>query len=389
MPSDGSAGAATNTPAATEPATEPTETTEPTSAYSWWEGDWYGWWCVYSASGVYEDMEDIAWDAYATIDLTGDAAGTVEIWDTETGNGNYLATCGVSFGPGVTEYGCMTSESGTFYGTGTWLDAFAMPSEVLSHADWRVDPGASTVSSFDQMIEISGRYVDPQDDDNWIDYYIFLRPWGMDWEDVRTGDTQACIYDDMMPLYYDDWYLPLLDMGLTQPPATFEDGEALLNGGTSTPTTSDAPAAAPSGAVVEHTVTIDEFMTNKMADFSFAIPESGWVVDVPSRTLYLYNVPTKEDAYSNSPRIQFELKENLDKIDFYKDQFENLKEIAPRTISGIEMAGRTYKQHGMEWIEYYGELPNGIWVTVKISRTSIEPGSEGSAILDSVSIHCD
>ena len=85
--------------------------------------------------------------------------------------------------------------------------------------------------------------------------------------------------------------------------------------------------------------------------------------------------------------LQFELKENMDKIDFYKDQFENLKEIDSRTIGGIEMQGRTYKTVGMEWIEYYGELPSGIWVTCKISRTSIEPGSEGSAILDSVKIN--
>ena len=77
----------------------------------------------------------------------------------------------------------------------------------------------------------------------------------------------------------------------------------------------------------------------------------------------------------------------MDKIDFYKDQFENLKEIDSRTIGGIEMQGRTYKTVGMEWIEYYGELPSGIWVTCKISRTSIEPGSEGSAILDSVKIN--
>jgi len=150
---------------------------------------------------------------------------------------------------------------------------------------------------------------------------------------------------------------------------------------------SEAPAAAPSGFGGEHTATIAEFMTDLTADFTFTLPDSGWVLEVyGDSTIYLYNVPTPDDAYSNSPRIQFELKENLEKIDFYKDQFENLKEIEPRTIGGIQLKGRTYKNVGMDWIEYYGELPNGVWVTVKISDVDISAGTEGSAILDSVII---
>ena len=79
----------------------------------------------------------------------------------------------------------------------------------IGHADWIVDPGASMVSEFDYMIQIDGTVVD--EDGDWFDYKLFLRPWGMDWEDIRYADTSEMLYDDMLPLYYDDWYLPQID----------------------------------------------------------------------------------------------------------------------------------------------------------------------------------
>lgn len=388
-------------------AAEPAPTDEPESPYAWWEGDWYGWWCVYSADGIYEDMEDVAWDAYARIELSGPEAGYIEIWDTETGDGDYVATCGVSFGQGVTEHGRMMSESGAFYGTGAWLYDPPMPSAVLGHADWIVDPGASTISQFGDMIEIEGRYEDPEDEDNHIDYYIFLRPWGTEWEDVRNGDTEPCIYDDMMPLYYDEWYIPLLDMGAAMP-ATFDEGEALVeNAPEKTPepaqepepteepeppqaaepaaTAAPAPKPAAAGASgAELSFTIDEFMTEEEVTFTFTMPEAGWVADVPNRTLYIYNEPSPDVTHSGSPRIQFELRDTKDKIDTYKDKYENIKAADPRSIGGIEMEGRSYTYAGMEWTEYYGQLPGGLWVLVKASGVELAPGTEGGAILESV-----
>ena len=30
------------------------------------------------------------------------------------------------------------------------------------------------------------------------------------WDDVRSADTSEMLYEDMMPLHYEDWYLPQL-----------------------------------------------------------------------------------------------------------------------------------------------------------------------------------
>ena len=129
---------------------------------------------------------------------------------------------------------------------------------------------------------------------------------------------------------------------------------------------------------------ISEYATKIVTTVNVTLPEAMWVVDVPNYTLYLYNVESPDKAYSNSPRIQFETLESLDKINRYADSFENLVELESRVIGGIEMQGRSYKFVGMQWIEYYGELPNGVWMSVQVSKTSVDPGTEGSAILDSV-----
>lgn len=230
--------------AATEPSEEPAVSDDPAveapaeslSVYAdYWAGDWYGWWAIDSATGIYEELAEngICFDAYANIEVYDDDTGFIKVWDTETGDGNgeYLATCNVSFGAGTTDAGCMMSDTGTFFNTDEWLPAFPSPRAEITHADWIVDPGASNVSHFDHMIEIQGRYYDPTDDDNRIDYLIYLRPWGTDWEDVKYGDTSDCIYSDMMPLYYDDWYLPLLEKGATKVPETYLVGYSYLDGG--------------------------------------------------------------------------------------------------------------------------------------------------------------
>ena len=85
----------------------------------------------------------------------------------------------------------------------------------MEYADWIVDPGLSDVSELDHMICISGDWSDPEGSS--LSYSIYLRPWGMDWEDVKTADTTYMPYDDMMPLYYEDWYLPKIKAGEEMP----------------------------------------------------------------------------------------------------------------------------------------------------------------------------
>ena len=129
---------------------------------------------------------------------------------------------------------------------------------------------------------------------------------------------------------------------------------------------------------------LEEWNSHTMITVNFTLPESMWVVDPQAYTLYLYNVESLDVAHSAAPRIQFEAKESMENVDSYMKDMTELVELDTRQIGGIEMKGRTYKLWGMVWTEYYGELPDGIWMTVRISKTSVDAGSEGSDILDSV-----
>ena len=88
---------------------------------------------------------------------------------------------------------------------------------------FQCDPGASEVQKFDHMILISGRAED--ENGGWVRFRLYLRPWGMDWEDVRTGDTSGCLYRNMLPPDYDSWYAPQLARGTTKMPDSFESAE--------------------------------------------------------------------------------------------------------------------------------------------------------------------
>ncbi len=156
------------------------------------------------------------------------------------------------------------------------------------------------------------------------------------------------------------------------------------------PSVEEAPAEAAPPEEIEsfggyHSYQLEDFFGDSIYTVSFTLPEYMWVVDQGSHTLYIYNVESLDAAHSAAPRIQFEIKD-ADSVDSYMGDATELEELEGRTIGGIDMQGRYYKLWGMYWTEYYGELPDGYWMSVKISETSIDPGSDGSSILDSVII---
>ena len=207
------------------------EETDTAGEYDWWAKEWYGWWAIKNGTGIYQEPSDlnIVWDAYAEIQTNGEDLGHLTIWDTETSKSFALISGEVYFEPGG-ENGVMVLRSGTFFYGNTWLASFPVAQMPMEEDALSVDPENSTVSHFEEMIEIIGHYVSPENPDDSFDYYIYLRPWGTLWEDVRNGDTTGCLYSDMMPIYYDDWYVPLLNLGYEHPVSSFEEGIEILSG---------------------------------------------------------------------------------------------------------------------------------------------------------------
>lgn len=212
--------------------TVPTSAPETTTgaSYGWWEGSWYGWWCIKNGTGIYEPASDVAWDAYAEIEVYNDNTGLLRLWDTGTARDNILVYgYDVVFEEGASDKGRMVSARVQFFPKGNWNNGVAATTMDERTVGWTVDPAVSTVSHFENMIEIAGHYASAENTNDSFDYYIYLRPWGTLWEDVRNGDTSGCIFSDMMPIYHDNWYQSLLNLGYSAPTASFQDGIDVIN----------------------------------------------------------------------------------------------------------------------------------------------------------------
>ena len=191
----------------TDDATADTSAPAGDALLDWWNGDWYGWWTMYGCYGSYEGMDGMAWDVCGTIDIGEDYTGTVTLWDEDYTKAEPMASADVSLSEaGTGEHGTVTSEGGYFTDI------------PLEHADWIVDPG---LSDYEDLIWITGFYENGEDE---FTYEIYLRPWGASWDDLS---------EDVQPLYYSDWYLPLIEAGAAMPDAI---GESAPAGGTGTDT---------------------------------------------------------------------------------------------------------------------------------------------------------
>ena len=200
----------------TDDATADTSAPAGDALLDWWNGDWYGWWTMYGCYGSYEGMDGMAWDVCGTIDIGEDYTGTVTLWDEDYTKAEPMASADVSLSEaGTGEYGTVTSEGGYFTDV------------ALEHADWIVDPG---LSEAEDLLWITGFYENGEDE---FTYEIYLRPWGASWDDLS---------EDVQPLYYFDWYLPLIEAGAAMPDAIGEGAPAASAG-------TDTPASTGSGDI--------------------------------------------------------------------------------------------------------------------------------------------
>ena len=196
---------------------------DPPNPLSWWNGPWYGWWVMTDCTGYYEGMDGEWWDVCGVIDIGDDSMGTVTLWDEDYTQDEPMAEAAVS----LTQEG--TSEYGTLMSEGGWFTNIA-----LEHADWIVDPG---LVDYPDMIHIGGYYEDGGDE---YTYDIYLRPWGVYWDDVVEED---------LPASYHDWYLPMIQAGKEMPGVIGADAP-VSSGNAATPEPSQsgtAPGNVPGG----------------------------------------------------------------------------------------------------------------------------------------------
>ena len=110
------------------------------------------------------------------------------------------------------------------------------------------------------------------------------------------------------------------------------------------------------------------------------IPVSGWSFDDGKRCLVENDDPTAFGAGS----IRFEVRENVEKFDYYKDDFENYQDIEDRVIGGITFHGRTYRNIGYDWIEYVAQLDDNRALSIGLRDLDCVPGTMPDIILNNM-----
>ena len=99
------------------------------------------------------------------------------------------------------------------------VDGWVLSDESLTEGDWISDP--ADMAPAEDMFCLKG-VIRGEAEEDWMEYYIFLRPWGVDWENIRDMEIDNAPYYDMMPMSYEDWYLPRIQRGETKAPDTFD-----------------------------------------------------------------------------------------------------------------------------------------------------------------------
>ena len=110
------------------------------------------------------------------------------------------------------------------------------------------------------------------------------------------------------------------------------------------------------------------------------IPVSGWSFDDRGRCLVENDDPTAFGAGA----IRFEVRENVEKFDYYKDNFENYQDIEDRVIGGITFHGRTYRNIGYDWIEYVAQLDDNRALSIGLRNMDCVPGTMPDIILNNM-----
>ena len=110
------------------------------------------------------------------------------------------------------------------------------------------------------------------------------------------------------------------------------------------------------------------------------IPVSGWSFDDSGRCLVENDDPTAFGAGA----IRFEVRTNVEDFDYYKDDFENYKDIEDRVIGGITFKGRTYKHIGYNWIQYVAQIDDGRALSIGLTKLECVPGTMPDIILNNM-----
>jgi len=152
-------------------------------------GGWYGWWRINKAEEGWADYENMWYDLCAHIEFDEDGEGRIKLWDEDYSSDRPMAVIRLE----LLEDGSAASRGGYFM------------EDAIEKDQWIIDLSGQ---SYEKLLSIESVYGD---DKGSFEYQLFLRPWGYVWGDIEQENSE------LLPYYYHDWYLPLIEAGESMP----------------------------------------------------------------------------------------------------------------------------------------------------------------------------
>ncbi len=143
-------------------------------------------------------------------------------------------------------------------------------------------------------------------------------------------------------------------------------------------------SSAPAGSSPVEAQTFEGKCGSTVINVGAELPTKHWYGYKGSFDIRFYCAPDEENAKNSYSYFKIEFAESEEKINSDADGYEDLTELAGRTVGGIEMTARSYKKYGMDWVEFYGCVTEGVWVSVKLTGVDLSAGTETEAILNSL-----
>lgn len=169
----------------TKPSPDPTAEADVPAALSVSDTDWYGWWKMDRCKGDWSHMYGYYWDCCAVFSDAGGGAMELLLWDEDMPRGNCLSEARLEKKDGVWQ--CKG---------GSFLD------RELGASDWKITESEDACG---RLLSVEGEYKAVGK--GGFHYVIYLRPWGSRW----PGNA------DERPYYYESWYLPMIEKGMSMP----------------------------------------------------------------------------------------------------------------------------------------------------------------------------
>ena len=137
-------------------------------------------------------------------------------------------------------------------------------------------------------------------------------------------------------------------------------------------------AAAANMVMKDFSIEVKDPVSGKVIKIFTTLPESGW--STKKDTIVENNDP---DAFG-AGAIRFKLRESMEKLDSYKDSYENFQEGPDRVIGGVTFKSRTFSYIGYDWIEYVGQIDDGRFLSIGLTDLDCFEGTVPDIILNNM-----